>query len=331
MKAEFEKFVRQHKLTEREGEVFACLLRGVTRMSDISRELHLSPSTVSNHFNNIFWKTGTSSKTALLSSFVMLVAKSVQDARLFQKSPRVLVIDDESEICDIVVSALTKRGFFAKSACDPKSAIEIAKYNQFDVVLTDVRMPIVNGYELLETLKLNNRCSPAIIIISGYPGEKSLDEILELGAVAFFSKPIDMDALIDTIIEQYIGLDKDKNRYLRVNEVTPIVIDQALTLSTQNIGYGGLFIPFLQGHEEALRRMPLGKSLQLQFSIEGGPLICATAEVVWKRDKPNDFLFPGIGVKFTSLKNEDEEKIRDFVRMRHIMSFIPIGKTLNKS
>lgn len=82
---------------------------------------------------------------------------------------RILVVDDEKDVCDILDKFLSRRGHTVKTVSNGADAIKIIKVEGFDLVLSDMAMPDVNGYEVVRAIiKLENR--PKIGLITGWRG-----------------------------------------------------------------------------------------------------------------------------------------------------------------
>jgi len=113
-------------------------------------------------------------------------------------SKRVLIVDDEESIrssLDRLLSYEKYRTFLAK---DGPQAIEIVQSERVDIVLLDIKMPGMDGIEVLAKLKEMNPELP-VVIISGHGTIATAVEATKLGAFDFIEKPIDMDRLLLTI------------------------------------------------------------------------------------------------------------------------------------
>ena len=66
---------------------------------------------------------------------------------------KILIVEDEQAICRLIKINLSDAGYSCKCAYDGKGAIELIEYNQFDLILLDIMLPEINGYESLEFLK----------------------------------------------------------------------------------------------------------------------------------------------------------------------------------
>jgi DNA-binding CsgD family transcriptional regulator len=85
LQIEIKSFCSKSTLTPRETEIVALLAEGVVRIKDIAERLKLSPNTVNNHVNNVFAKTGTRSKSELLSRLLNAVGEGIS----LQRQPAV--------------------------------------------------------------------------------------------------------------------------------------------------------------------------------------------------------------------------------------------------
>ncbi len=108
---------------------------------------------------------------------------------------RVLLVDDEVELVETLAERLELRGIDAEVVTSGEDALRLLLDYTFDVVLLDVKMPGIDG---LEVLKLIRRQRPAtqVILITGHGSEEDRESGLQEGAVDYVVKPIDIDKLI---------------------------------------------------------------------------------------------------------------------------------------
>lgn len=117
---------------------------------------------------------------------------------------RVLIVDDEEMIRDELRECLELEDFEVKTAASAMQALDVFDTAQIDVVVTDLKMPQMGGLELLRHLR-NKQVSSAVFVVSGHGAQSNAEEAMELGAVACFSKPLDVDALVEKINETLGG------------------------------------------------------------------------------------------------------------------------------
>lgn len=112
---------------------------------------------------------------------------------------KLLIVEDDESIREIMTEVLIHEGYECTSACDGLEASEILKDKQFDVLISDFRMPRMNGAELLHWCRDNDIKLPVIFITANkdlFPEEKlALNDC----CAALLQKPIDMDMLLQAI------------------------------------------------------------------------------------------------------------------------------------
>ena len=103
----------------------------------------------------------------------------------------VLVVDDHPEIRDLMVKILERRGYRVSTASDGHDALTQFPLARPDLVITDLSMPGLNGYQLCRLIR--GISSVPVLIMSAQKGVE--EKAYEMGADAFVSKPFDMEAL----------------------------------------------------------------------------------------------------------------------------------------
>jgi putative nucleotidyltransferase with HDIG domain len=111
---------------------------------------------------------------------------------------KILVVDDEPQICSAICHRLVAHGFNCQTSSDPQCAKEVLATGQFDVLIADVAMPVVSGLDLLVHAKRNTPdCK--VILITGKSNREFLAQALILGAFEYLEKPFNMDELVATV------------------------------------------------------------------------------------------------------------------------------------
>ena len=109
---------------------------------------------------------------------------------------RILVVDDEQDLCDILLFNLRAAGYEALSACSAEKALEMLEA-PFDLLLLDVMMPGMSGFELARQLKENERtASLPIIFLTAKDAEENVLQGFGLGADDYVSKPFSLRELL---------------------------------------------------------------------------------------------------------------------------------------
>lgn len=118
----------------------------------------------------------------------------------------ILVADDDENICSVMYDNLTEKGYRVEIAEDGMKAVEKTRDMNYDAIILDIHMPVINGYEAFLSIR-EIRPDAIVIIITGYP-EKMKDLVqksLNKGAHISLTKPVDMDSLFE-ILEEIVNL-----------------------------------------------------------------------------------------------------------------------------
>jgi DNA-binding response OmpR family regulator len=107
---------------------------------------------------------------------------------------RILVVDDDSEICTVLGDFLTVKGFAAYTALDGRTAMTKIKEIRPHIVLLDIMMPGMGGIEVLKRIKEVDP-AVAVIMVTGIYDEELAKRAIALGADEYVTKPIDFDHL----------------------------------------------------------------------------------------------------------------------------------------
>ncbi len=110
----------------------------------------------------------------------------------------VLFVDDEEMVLEVGSLMLQKLGYSVLTASEGQEAIEIFKNNKVAIVILDMRMPGMNGYEIYHQLK---KIEPKVktLLASGYTGDHSEKGLISIGFDGFIQKPFDLKQLSDKI------------------------------------------------------------------------------------------------------------------------------------
>lgn len=116
---------------------------------------------------------------------------------------KILLIDDDRLVLKSLKKLLENEGYIISCAENSKQAIDLMNQIEFDLIISDIRMPGVNGIELAhnarEILKEKNQGITPIIFITGYSDENSYNEAQKIGASDFIYKPFGKDKFLQSI------------------------------------------------------------------------------------------------------------------------------------
>jgi DNA-binding NtrC family response regulator len=107
---------------------------------------------------------------------------------------RVLVVDDEPEMCDLLVSGLGRRGFQVSARTTADDALALLADEEFDVVVTDLQMKGKSGLELCERISLNRPDVP-VVVMTAFGSMEAAIAAIRAGAYDFVTKPIEVETL----------------------------------------------------------------------------------------------------------------------------------------
>jgi chemosensory pili system protein ChpA (sensor histidine kinase/response regulator) len=125
----------------------------------------------------------------------------------------VVVADDSISVRKFVGRMLEKAGFRVKLACDGLEASEVVAQSPCHLLITDLEMPRMNGYELMASLRQNPMTQRVpVLVVTSRAGAKHRDRAMKEGASAFLTKPVQEDQLIATV-EELLNTEKEPVRH----------------------------------------------------------------------------------------------------------------------
>lgn len=111
---------------------------------------------------------------------------------------KILVVDDEDALRTVLSGELVSEGYDVRTAADGDDAISNLQKENFDLVLLDIKMPRMNGFEVLKFVK-EKYPRTRVVMLTGFADLKNAIESKKLGAEDFVSKPYDLVDLLTTI------------------------------------------------------------------------------------------------------------------------------------
>lgn len=142
---------------------------------------------------------------------------------------KVLVVDDEENLRIILNRALTKAGFVVEEADSGHQALELLQTGPFDLVISDIEMPLMDGVELLTNIKTRYP-DLDVIIITGYASKYTYVDIMNAGASDYMSKPFDTNSILARI-KRIAREKKNLIELKRSNQELCMAIDRANRLA----------------------------------------------------------------------------------------------------
>ncbi|MFN3534978.1 MAG: response regulator, partial [Desulfatiglandales bacterium] len=115
---------------------------------------------------------------------------------------KLLMVDDEVDFLDTLLRRLKKRGFSVKGVKDGQEALSTLKSESYDVVILDVKMPGMDGIEVLRRIK-EDFPGTEVIMLTGHANVEVAIKGIELGAFDYLMKPMDIDELVFKVEDAY--------------------------------------------------------------------------------------------------------------------------------
>ena len=108
---------------------------------------------------------------------------------------RLLIVDDDPQILNMLGDILAESGYNLTFSADGEEALKKLEEGEFHLVISDVRMPGIDGFELLKTIKerFNNT---KVILMTGYTDDYDISDALILGADDYITKPFNISRVL---------------------------------------------------------------------------------------------------------------------------------------
>ena len=142
----------------------------------------------------------------------------------------VLVVDDSEMNRDLLLRRLRKMGLHITEACNGAEALEALEQDEFDLVLLDIMMPVMDGYETLEKMKNNEKMQKIpVIMITALDDVESAVKCIDMGAVDYVTKPFNpilLQSRVTASLERKHLHDMEENRRIQIELNNKYLSDQ---------------------------------------------------------------------------------------------------------
>jgi CheY-like chemotaxis protein len=245
---------------------------------------------------------------------------------------KILLVDDDKDYLLGVSELFSLLGLKVQTATSGNEAWSLLLQNDFDLVVTDIRMTNGSGIELLINCKSRNVYVPKVLLVSGFQ-DYSLSELYNLGVDGFFEKPFDLNA-----IRKAIKLHNMPKENLFRQPDTPLISTQHLLITSPllnklesgciQFGRMGFFYK-METHLPKLNEIvsftfkdtPISKSIELS----------GFGTVVWSRENSAIHEIKGIGVHILSIEENIRVEYINWIEKQNLRPLIPIGKVLKET
>jgi len=128
------------------------------------------------------------------------MGKVIREPKKRASKKKILIVDDEKDICKLISMNLATRGYSTNKAHSGAEALEAIKKEKPDLIILDVKMPNMDGFEVLKRLKANpDYARIPIIMLTVKKGPTFVDKGVTLGADFYLDKPFTFDNLLSFI------------------------------------------------------------------------------------------------------------------------------------
>ena len=162
---------------------------------------------------------------------------------------RILLVDDEPTVREVRSRDLTDEGYDVLTAETGQRALDIAASEELDLVICDVRLPDINGIEILRRIKAGQR-EVRTIIITGYASETTPVDAIKLGVNDYLLKPFEYDEFINAVNNNIEHL-----RLQRENEALKAKLIEANRALQRELGQSPVFMKEFIGESEAIQNV----------------------------------------------------------------------------
>jgi CheY-like chemotaxis protein len=228
--------------------------------------------------------------------------------------PKVLVVDDEEALLDILVEECGALGCLPFTATGGKEALDVLALTPIDIIISDIAMPKMSGLDLLKAVRSKYGIKPQFALMSGH-SDVSLWDAYHFGAEAYLGKPFNFDdlkTLIDRVNQTSISLAPDDS----FDGLKMLISGQ---FCQRSVGRRGIFVAI---DDEFLTR---GATVDFSLDRPNTKIQFRGAGTVrWVRRQSSSQKFPsGIGIEIMSLDKTSLDYFNSTFPPQTLIPFIP--------
>lgn len=239
---------------------------------------------------------------------------------------KILIVDDNEENRYFLEVLLKTKGHTTRQATNGKEALRLLESDQPDLIISDILMPVMDGFQLCRTVKTNEnfRSVPFIIYTATYTSPRDEDLALKMGADRFIIKPCEPDTLlksIDEVVEEYlrrggapqIETAKEEEIFKLYNERLVKKLEQKMLAAEQELSARKAAETALrESRERLMESQRVAKMGDITYDIETGTYACSDTLLELFEFKPSensDF----IQTYRRMLSAEDQQRIAGWI------------------
>lgn len=237
----------------------------------------------------------------------------------YLKGRTVLVVDDEPDLREMLISELETIPTKTLEAKNGREAINIVKTENIDLVISDIRMPGGNGIEFLDATKKLNLKRPVFLFITAF-SDITREEFFAHGAEGLQSKPFDLPSMLEAL--EWLCMPKPERYSLKpkIEAVNEIKIDKDPNEKIPFLlGRGGALLPTDKNLLEA------GSYVNFHITFSTGKKIVGIGEVLWNGGASNNGDYCA-GVEFRYFDDETRDYAIELLDQCDIIEYVPERK-----
>jgi CheY-like chemotaxis protein len=232
------------------------------------------------------------------------------------KDATLLVVDDEPQYCEIIIGWFAREGSRVLAADNGIQALELLQKDEVHALITDIRMPVMDGTELVRRVKASGKYTPAAVSISGF-SDLTPREAYDLGIEAQLSKPVERKVLISSVRRSLMEREELWAEPFRSTTAPTVKLEfesLAAALRKKQIlfGRGGFCV-----RSKVLFRETSSAGFELHFAGDG-QLVSLQGIVRWSA--PSEQL---AGIEIARVSQQGRAWVAGFARANESVSFIP--------
>ena len=185
---------------------------------------------------------------------------------------RILVVEDESRMLDLLRQGLYEHGFTVMTAADGVTGLEIAFAHEFDAIVLDIGLPHLDGYAVIEQLRARARATP-VLMLTARDADDDIIRGLDFGADDYLTKPFSFPELVLRLQSITRPFRAEHEGMLEVGEVTIDYSHRSVTRENRRIDLSRqeylLLITLMRGAGQCVSRQKLMESIWGQNHTTG--------------------------------------------------------------
>jgi len=227
---------------------------------------------------------------------------------------KTVLVADDSETFVMYFSLLLKRlGFDVIPAENGLEALKLIKVTEPNLVMLDIKMPVMDGITALRMIKGDKRTTeiPVIMVTTDFK-EETIEECKRLGCSGYITKPVDIAKIHEVLQECLYSPMGFKRRHVRTSytkKVSVIYNEKTFELYASTLSEGGIYVtkkdPF-----------PVGSEVKVILYLDEGKELCIDATVIYVKGVYGDLFKtpPGMALEFKNLNSDDLFLLRNYIK-----------------